>query len=281
MLVFLNNKFLPGSKALISVFDRGFLYGDALFEAFLVTRGQPVFWSEHLQRLQEGLRVLQLTLPYTPDQLHAFALELIRRNRSPESILRLTLSRGQAPRGYSPRGAARPTLVLSLHPAPVVDPVKPARWRAITTTIRLSANDPLSRFKTANKLPHILARGEADAAGADEAIFLNTAGHLVETTSGNLFWVKKNVVHTPPLSAGPLPGITRRLILELCQKLKIPARQTLAKPRALLQADAVFLTLTSRGVVELISLDGQKLPHSPLPRRLQTAYQERLAAAHG
>jgi aminodeoxychorismate lyase len=279
MIVFLNGKFVPEAQAVVSVFDRGFLFGDAVWEALLVTGGRPFRWPEHLRRLQQGVDLLKLALPYTHDELFAFAAQLIERNHKPEAMLRLTLSRGITPRGYSPRHARNPAVVISLHPAPVVDPARPPRWRLITSSWRIPANDPLARFKTANKLHHILARAEADDAGAGDALLLNTNGHLAEGTSSNLFWVKNKVVHTPPLPAGPLPGVTRSLVLELCQKMKIPARETLARPSALLQADGVFLTMTSFGLVEVASLDGKKTRRSPLTRKLHTAYRALLRAA--
>lgn len=279
MIVFLNGKFVPEEQAAVSVFDRGFLFGDALWETLLVTGGRPFRWPEHLRRLQQGVDALKLSLPYSRDQLLAFAAQLIERNQMPEAVLRLTLSRGVAARGYSPRHATNPAVVMTLHPAPLIDPAQPPRWRLITSSLRLPANDPLARFKTANKLRHVLARAEADDAGADDALFLNTNGRLAEAASANLFWVKNKVVRTPPLSAGPLPGVTRRLVLQLCQKMKIPARQTLARPGALRQADGVFLTLTSFGIVEVESLDGKKTRRSPLTRKLHAAYRALLRAA--
>jgi aminodeoxychorismate lyase len=279
MIVFLNGQFVPEEQAVVSVFDRGFLFGDALWESLLVTGGRPFLWPQHLRRFQQGVDALQLALPYSHDQLLAFAAQLIQRNRMPEAILRLTLSRGITARGYSPRRARRPAVVMTLHPAPVIDPVAPARWSVITSTLRLPANDPLVRFKTANKLRHVLARAEADAPGANDALLLNTNGHLAETTSANLFWVKNKVVHTPPLSAGPLPGVTRRLVLQLCRKMKIPVRQTLARPAALRHADGIFLTLTSYGIVEVESLDGKETRRSSLTRHLHAAYRSMLRAA--
>jgi len=279
MIVFLNGKFVPEKQAVVSVFDRGFLYGDALFETLLVTGGRPFLWPEHLRRLQQGVDALKLSLPFSHDELLAFAAQLIQRNQMPEAMLRLTLSRGVTPRGYSPRHAANPAVVMTLHPTPVLDPARPPRWRLITSSLRLPANDPLARFKTANKLRHVLARAQADNAGADDALLLNTDGHLAEAASANLFWVKNKVVRTPPLSAGPLPGVTRRLVLDLCQKLNIPARETLARPGALRQADGVFLTLASLGIVEVLSLDGNKMRRSPLTRKLYTAYRALLRAS--
>src|SRR5271157_5736777 len=157
MIVFLNGQFVPENRAVVSVFDRGFLYGDALFEGMLVRRGRPFRWSEHIRRLQRGADFLKLTVPFSQDELLGRALELVQRNRMPECILRLSITRGITERGYSPKNAARPAVVMTLHPAPVIDARKMPRWRVVTASFRLPANDPLTHFKTANKLPQVLA----------------------------------------------------------------------------------------------------------------------------
>ncbi|MGA2173417.1 MAG: aminotransferase class IV [Verrucomicrobiota bacterium] len=273
MIVFLNGEFVAEEKAVVSVFDRGFLYGDGLFEGMIVTRGRPFRWNEHIERLRSGVAFLKLTLPYSPAQLLEFALQLIERNQMPDCILRLSLSRGITERGYSPKNATRPALVMTLHPAPRIGGARPPRWRVITSSFRLPAGDPLTRFKTANKLPQVLARAEADAAGAQEALLLNTAGCLAEGTTSNVFWVRDNVVCTPPPPSGALPGVTRQAILDLCVKNKIPWREKQARPAVLRGADGVFLTMTSMGVVEVEFLDGRRLKRSPLVKKLWADYR--------
>ncbi|MGP8199986.1 MAG: aminotransferase class IV [Limisphaerales bacterium] len=274
MIVFLNGHFVPEERAVVSVFDRGFLYGDALFEGMLVTRGQPFHWLEHMERLRRGATFLQLTVPFSPDELLWHALRLVQRNRMSECILRLSITRGVTERGYSPKNAKRPAVVMTLHPAPVI--TKMPRWRVVTASFRLPANDPLTRFKTANKLPQVLARAEADAAGAQEAILLNTDGRLAEGTTSNLFWVKDGTVRTPALPDGALPGVTRGVVLGLCFKMNIPCKEKKARPRELRQCDGAFLTMTSMGIVEIASLDGRKLKRSPLVRKFWVGYRKLL-----
>jgi aminodeoxychorismate lyase len=274
MIVFLNGQFVPENRAVVSVFDRGFLYGDALFESMLVTRGQPFRWRDHIGRLQRGADFLKLTVPLSHGELLERALELAHRNRMPECILRLSITRGVTGRGYSPKNATRPAVVMTLHPAPVIN--KMPRWRVVTSSFRLPANDPLTNFKTANKLPQILARAEADAADAQEAILLNTDGRLAEGTTSNLFWIKRGAVFTPALPEGALPGVTRGLVLGLCFKMSIQCKEKKARPRELRQADGAFLTMTSMGIVEIESLDGRKLKRSQLVRRLWTEYRHLL-----
>jgi len=274
MLVFLNGRFVPEEKAVVSVFDRSFLYGDGLFETLRVYGGKPFCWPQHLERLQRGAEFLNLRLPFAPAALQQFATELVAQNQMRESLLRISLSRGVGPRGYSPRGADQPVLVMSLRPAPPPDLQNPPQWRLLTSSLRLPAREPLAQFKTCNKLPQILARAEAEAAGAQEALLLNTDGEVAEAASSNLFWIQSNVVCTPPLASGILAGVTRAVVLDICQNLGLPARERGIFPKALLQAEGIFLSLSSLGVVEAISLDGHPLRQSPLVPQIRAAYQQ-------
>jgi aminodeoxychorismate lyase len=273
MIVFLNGQFVPEAEAVVSVLDRGFLFGDGLFEALLVRRGKIFRWDQHLKRLRSGIEFLKLPLRYSTGELLRFSLELIARNAMPDCLLRLNMSRGITARGYSPKDARDPAVVLTLHPAPVLEGSRPPLWRVVTSSFCLPANDPLTRFKTANKLPEVMARAEADAAGAHDALLLNPAGHLAEGTSCNVFWVSDNVVCTTPLRSGALPGVTRAAIFELCVKMNIDACESDARPAALLHAQGAFLTNTSMGVIEIASLDGRALRRSPLVKTLWQAYR--------
>jgi len=272
MIVLLNGQFIPEEQAVVSVFDRSFLYGDGLFETLRVFNGKPFRWGQHMARLQQGAEFLKIPLPFTPERLRDFASSLVARNRMPDSLLRLTLSRGVGVRGYSPKGAQSPVLVMSLHPAPALEAGNSLRWRLITSSSRLPANEPLARFKTCNKLPQILARSEADSLNADEALLLNTNGHVVEASSSNLFWIQNGTIRTPPLPSGILPGVTRAVVLELCSRIGLEAREASVRLKQLRHAEGVFLSLSTVGIAESISLDGQALAHSPLVDKLHRAY---------
>lgn len=274
MIVFLNGRFVPAKRAVVSVFDRGFLYGDGLFEGILVTNGRLFHWDKHIQRLRPGMKYLKLSIPYSFEQLRKNAVRLVQRNKTREGLLRLTISRGVTERGYSPRNAKNPAVVMTLHPVPTITQLP--RWRVITASFRLPANDPLTHFKTANKLPQILARAQADAAGAQEAILLNTEGRLAEGTTSNVFWFKRGTLHTPKLVDGALPGVTRALIMNLCVNMKIQCKELHARPEELRKADGTFLTMTSWGVVEIESLDGRELRRSPVSLAVWEAYRKLL-----
>ena len=274
MIVFLNGKFVPEEQAMISVFDRSFLYGDGLFESMRVTRSKPFRWWDHMERLRKGGDFLGIKIPLACKALEKFAAELIAKNQMPESLLRVTVSRGVGMRGYSPKGAAMPTLVMTLHALPAAPS---DGWKLKTASLRLPAGEKLAQFKTANKLAQVLARAEADIAEADEALLLNTDGFVVEGASSNLFWVEGKTVCTPPLASGILAGVTRAVTVELCQQFSIPFAESEVTAEALRGASGVFLTLSSFGVVECCELDGVQLTRSPVVRQLRGAYNELLA----
>ena len=277
MTIFLDGEFVPEEEAVVSVLDRSFLYGDGLFETMRVCNGNLFRWPQHLDRLQRGAEYMKIRLPFAEAALRAFAQELLRRNKMTESLLRLTLSRGIGPRGYSPKGASHPLLVMTLHPAPNIDSQKPPGWRLVTSSFRLPANERLAQFKTCNKLPQILARAEADAAGADEALLLNTDGFVVEATSSNLFWVREEKVCTPPLQSGILAGVTRATVWEICRKRGLPICEANITSEQLELVEGVFLSLSSVGVAEGVSLNGQSLHRSPVVQQIGEAYARLLA----
>src|SRR5262245_40445390 len=239
-----------------------------------VGKGKPFRWQQHMDRFQRGAEFLKLALPFSAEELRRFATELVTRNHLPDAVLRLTLSRGVGVRGYSPRGAERPSLVMTLHPIPVVGARNPPGWKLVTSSFRVPANEKLSTFKTCNKLPQILARAEAESRGADEALLLNTDDEVAEAASSNLFWIANDTVCTTPLASGILAGVTRGVVFEICAQLGVPFAEIPIKPDALRAAQGGFLSLSTLGIVELVSLDDHDLNRSPLVERIRRTYDE-------
>ena len=274
VLVFLNGQFLPEAQAVVPVNDRGFLLGDGLFETMRVARGKPFRLAQHLERLFLGADFLKIKLPFTPKELETFAGQLIERNQMPEAILRLTLTRGPGGRGYAPDPASKPTVVMTLHPAPSLE--KPIEWSLVTSSFRIPAADPLASFKTTSKILHVMARAEAVDRGADEALLLNTNGEVAETASGNLFWTHGNTIFTAPVECGALPGITRAVVLEICQTLGLETNVRAIKLEALRNYAGIFVTQSALGIVPVVELDGKPVASSPLVEQIRLAYCERL-----
>src|ERR1041385_2417693 len=169
MIVFLNGKFVAETHAAVPLFDRCLWYGDGVFETIRVSQGKPFRFDLHLARLQHGAETLGIDLPFSGPELLARAMQLIHKSELSEAVLRIILSRGVGERGYSPRGADRPWLAMSVHPLRPTRQGKRRRWRLISSSYRIPADAGLSRMKSCNKLLQVLARRESDSKRADDA----------------------------------------------------------------------------------------------------------------
>lgn len=279
--VYLNGTIIPEAEARVSIFDRCFLYGDGLFEVMFIANGNVFRWRQHIQRLERGAEFMKLRLPRSLESLRNSATELISRNHIRNGLLRLTISRGVGVRGYSPKGAEKPMVVMSVHPLDASPKSKskparatPLRWNLVTASVRLPAAEPLAQYKTCNKLTQIVARMEADEAGADEALLANTDGHLVEGSSSNLFWIERGAVCTPPLTSGILAGVTRSVVMEICQSLGLKTREKNVTAAGLDRKEGVFVSLSSRGVVAARSINGRIISQSKLIEKIRLTYHE-------
>ena len=163
---------------------------------------------------------------------------------------------------------------MALYATQALDPTNPTRWRMVTSSFRLPPADGLASHKTGSKLLQVMARREAESAEADEALLVNTLGEVAEGASANLFWSRGAVVYTSPTSVGVLPGVTRAVILEICATQGIPVKKRLTKVDMLKGSDALFLTSSVQGVIDVVSLDGHVFLGSPLVERLRHAYSD-------
>ncbi len=279
MTVFLNGRFVDEAEAFVPVTDRSFLYGDGLFETIRVHDSRLFKWPRHLDRLLRGAAALGIELPIDSHALFAAACGLVRRNALLHGILRLHLSRGSGPRGYSPRGAHQPLVLMTAQAGSALDPRRSGFQHLITASLRLPDQDPLAAFKTANKLTHILARAEASARGADDALLLNTRGELAESSCANLFWFDRGGICTPPRGSGALAGTTQAFVRGLALDLGWSCREMSAPVATLTEAPGGFLTSSGPGLVGIASLDGHPLARDARLERLGEAFMEALPAA--
>jgi branched-subunit amino acid aminotransferase/4-amino-4-deoxychorismate lyase len=277
MIVFLNGKFLPEAEAVVPLNDRGFLLGDGLFETVRVAQGRPFRLAQHMERLVRGADFLKIKLPFTAKEIQKFVGELIGKNELAEAVLRVTLTRGAGTRGYSTKGADKPTLALTLHPLLPQNGDEPLLWSLITSSFRIPASDALSSFKSTSKILNVLARAEAEEKGADDALLLNANGEVAETAGGNIFWVYQDKICTVPTGRGVLPGITRAVVLEICQALGLETNKRVIKPEMLRNAEGIFVTQSAFGIIPVAAFDGLPVAPSPLVDQIASAYNEMLA----
>lgn len=248
--------------------DRGFTLGDGLFETVLARGGEFVALLAHLDRLTAGCAALGLPAPDRAEAERLMRQALVDAGLdSARAAVRLTLTAGSGGRGLDRPDAPVLRLVASAAPAP--RPETPARL--ITAKVRRNDRSPASRLKTLSYLDNVLARAEARAAGADEALMLNTAGELACAAAANLFWIEDGALFTPALDCGVLAGIARGEVLARAAELGVAAHEVAAGPDALAAADAAFLTNALIGVRAIASVDGRSYASHALIERLAAA----------
>jgi len=274
--VILNGRLCEEADAGVSIFDRSFCYGDGLFETFRVRNSRAFRLDDHLERLRASAAELGFEVPFTAANVEDHVDALVSENDLPEAMVRIHLSRGTGRRGYSPRGASQPAYVVSAHPAPEITPGRPPAWRMKTSPHRWNADDTLVRHKTASRLINVIAKAEAEEAGYDDAFFVNQHDDVVEATCANVFWFEGNLVCTPPLNAGVLPGITRHTLLQLAAAKGLKTAEKNLPIDRLKVVDGAFLSLSSYGVIEISRIDQTILPVHELTARLQRLWHEAL-----
>ena len=276
--IFLRNKLVPASQAKVPVLDRGFLYGDGVYEAVRIYQGKIFRAEEHWRRLGQSLRAVHMKIPWSHGYLTQACLKTARANALPEALARVTISRGVGDLGYDPSTCGRPTLTVI---AAEVRPDLPQLWergvKAALVSIRrnhvLSLNPAI---KHTNALNGILAKIESLRAGAFEGVLLNLEGYVTEGTISNIFMVRRGVLRTPALGSGILDGVTRHAVLETARRSGIKVREDFIRKKELLAADEIFLTSTTMEVMPVVNIDGRKVgPGTPGPvtRLLQKRFR--------
>lgn len=211
MKLSLNGALVEAAEARIAPDDRGFTLGDGVFETIALKKAAPKRLAAHLARLRDGAGVLGISVPYTDTKIGELVAAVISANEMSEGALRLTLTRGPGARGLTPPEAPTPTFLITVGPLPPDDPLT----LMVARRTRRDETSVLARVKHLGYLDNILARREALAAGADDAVILNLAGRVAETTIANLFCLIGGGLVTPPVSEGALPGVMRAEVIRL------------------------------------------------------------------
>jgi len=274
-IVYLNGQFMPLEEARVSVLDRGFLFGDGVYEAIPVYGGRMLRGEEHLVRLEHSLAGIRIDNPLSRAEWTAMLNALIERNGGGDQSIYLQVTRGApAKRDHAfPPAGTPPTVFAMSHPlAPI-----PAQWvtegaEAVTVPdLRWLRCD----LKTVQLLGNVMARQEAVERGAIEAILVRD-GLAIEGSASNLFIIKNGVIFTTPKSASILGGITRDLLIELARAEGLSVREELMPERLLREADEVWVTSSSREIVPITKVDGAPVgagKPGPVWARLHAAYQ--------
>lgn len=278
-LVYLDGRILPRAQATLSIDDRGFLFGDAVYEVVRVVRGRFVAAERHLARLARSLH--EVRLPPVREDLLPLATELLERNglARQDAVVYLQVSRGTAPRQHAfPSSPVPATVLLTVtryQPRPEL------AERGVAAIVLPDLRWLRCDIKSVNLLPNVLAAQQAAEAGAFEAILVRD-GVVTEATRSNVFAVVDGVARTHPTGPSILPGITRELVLELARGAGVAVSEVAISSDELIRAAEVFLTGTTSDVMPVIGIDGRVVGDGgpgPITRRLGTALARRIGAA--
>jgi branched-chain amino acid aminotransferase len=274
-IVYLNGKLTPLSRAHISPLDYGFLYGYGLFETMRAYGGVVFRLDKHLNRLAasaEGLGIPAINL-----DLKEAVTAVLEANKLSDARIRISVSIGEGGMTPNVRQRCKPTvLVMAERYKPYPKRVYNTGFKAITSSIARYSDSPLASIKSANYLENMLAKQQAVAAGADEAIRLNERGSVAEASMSNIFFIAGSIVMTPSPESGILPGITREAIIELAGRLGIITIERYITLAELLQAQEAFLTNSLIEVMPLTKVDGMKIASGkpgPATERLRAEYK--------
>lgn len=266
------------------VFDRGFLYGDSVYEVTRTYHGVPYALSEHLDRLEESARRLGMALPPRAEIDHA--TRETARAVGGEAYLRIVVTRGSGPISLDPAVADAPRLVVIGMPLKLPPDHLYAEGVSVAV-VGAKRNAPGGldpQVKSGNYLNSVLAVAEAHAKGAHEAIMCDNVGRIAEGSSFNLFLVRGRRLITPPLSVGILEGITRRHVIELARRHGLAVDEGYLWPVDLLRADEAFITSSVRGIMPIASVDGHLVGNGKpglITLRLRDLYENEAAATVG
>lgn len=274
-IVYLNGVFLPLEEARVPVLDRGFIFGDGVYEVIPAYSRHPFRLAEHLQRLQHSLDGIRLANPHSDAEWRERVRELIARNAGEDQYLYLHITRGVARRDHAFPPAGTPPTVFMMS-SPLLPAAQALREHGVTAITAPDNRWLRCDIKAISLLPNVLLRQLAVDAGAAETVMLRN-GFLSEGAASNIFVVKDGVLLAPPKDHLMLPGITYDVVLELAAAHGIPTRVAPVAEGTLRGADEVWLTSSTREVQAITRLDGSPVgtgEPGPLFRRMDGYYQD-------
>lgn len=268
--IYVNGSFQPLDRPALVARDRAVLHGEAVYESVKITDRRALFLEEHLTRLEDSARALQIASPWSLDRARAALARLLDGRGLEDALARFFLTAGE--------GDGEPTALAWVEPLPSHAAPDTPPWRMVCHGERIVPYRP--DVKHTSRLAHALARRRARAAGADDALLVHQDGWVLEGTASNVFFFEADTLHTPEPGCGILAGITRDIVLDLAPRCGFKTVEGRYPAPVLAAADECFLTFTSAGLKPVRAIDGADLP-APVPgprtQRLGSAYEAHLA----
>jgi len=273
-IVYLNDSFVSLNEAKVSVLDRGFIFGDAIYEVIPVFCGKLFRFEEHLKRLNSSLNSVKIINPYTSDKWLKILQDLIVKNNSGTLSIYLQITRGVAPRNHIFPDNISPTVFIMANPLPSLD--KSILDNGVSVVTIDDIRWQYCQIKTTALIANILLRQQASEKNATEALLIKD-GFVTEGSASNVFIIKDNIIYTPPKTNNVLPGITRDLVVELATELKLDIREE-AVPQALLDsADEIWLTSSMKDILPVTRINNTNVgtgKPGPMWNKLHQAFND-------
>ena len=270
-VLYINGRFTTTSERVIGVEDRGFQFGDAVYEVFKFLGKRPIFLADHYQRMERGLREIEIHSPWDEAAFAAIMRELIARTAFDDGIVYIQVSRGEGERAHFYSDDLRPTVVAYTRAVSFPDAAKKERGIRLVTTADLRWKH--CDVKSVNLLANVLAKKKAQRAGADEVLLID-GGIVREGASASFFVIRGGGVITHPPDEHILPGIVRDRVLQLVRAAGIPVEERPIRESELFDVDEAFITSTSMSVMPVSAIDGRTMRRGPLTPVLQRLLDE-------
>jgi len=284
MKIYIDGKFYEKEDAKISVFDHGLLYGDGVFEGIRFYNGRVFRLDEHMARLYDSAKAICLSVGVDKPALTEAVLETIRQNQLQDGYVRLVVTRGCGDLGLNPSLCPRATVFIIASKITLYSPDKYENGlHVVTCATRRIPHGALSPMvKSLNYLNNVLAKIEAQQAGAGEGLMLNEQGYVAECTGDNVFVVRRGEIFTPPISSGALAGVTRSVVFEMAAEMGIRISEPQMTRYDIYTADECFLTGTAAEVIPAVRLDNREIGDGhpgPVTRRMISRFHELTATS--
>jgi D-alanine transaminase len=273
-MVFLNGKFLPIEQAMVPVLDRGFIFGDGVYELIPVYSRAPFRMDDHLARLERSLGAVRIRNPYTREKWREIILQLVAQQPWEDQAVYFQVTRGVAKRDHAFPAGAEPTVFVMCNP--LVNPPRELVEKGGSAVSAVDNRWLRCDIKSISLIGNCLLRQVSADAGAQETILFRD-GKLTEASASNVFIVKRGVLLSPPKSNLILPGITYDVVTEIAQAGKIPLEFRDITEAEVRNADEVWVTSSSKEILAIVALDGKPLGDGrpgPLFKRAYALYQE-------
>ena len=278
-LAYVNGVYGPLAQAKVSIEDRGFQFGDSVYEVIVAHGGSPFLLDRHLERLRAGLAGIELELDFAAHPIERIVHEGLRRSELPEALIYLQITRGAAPRSHVVPANLTPTIVMTVKPLiPVPDELRRRGARVMTTTDLRWAN---CYIKATTLLPNVLAKNQAVRRGYDDAIFVAPSGEVRECTASNLFVIEGGALRIPPRNQSILHGVTQGFLMELAGAIGLGVREETIRLDALRAADEVLLSGTASEVLAITSIDDHPVADGKVGPITHRLYEEFIRRTRG